>query len=117
MRLLMFILTLAWLVFGWFCYNAIHWKKPMEVPWHVADQLQIYTPELIEAKIANSLITLSRGTNLPAIEKAHYHFELAQGFWLKAFIQKSRVHQITFLNRSLYEIQAALRLYPQESDY
>jgi len=113
MRFLFTTLTIIWLVFGWICYRALQPEPPVPVPWHAAQALQSTTPERIENDIARDSLMLS-ADNMTTIERAKIHYFLAKSYWMKTYLQDTRIKQVACLELSLRECLAALKYFPED---
>ncbi len=120
MRFLQIMLSVIWLSFGWLCYSAVQWQKPMEPPWHAkqpieqifkdARKLGTSAEKLLDHDILQYKNRLAE-SDLDGAERADEHAILAQRYWIRAYLQKTYVRQVSYLQLSLNEMMYALVYY------
>jgi len=110
------MLTVVWLLFSWVCFNALRWQPPFSRPWHADEALSRSSPERIDLDIEELTQRLENPT-LANQERAWYCFQRAQRYWLKTYLQNSRLHQLTYLKLSLKDCFSALELVPDQPTY
>ncbi|MEW6236606.1 MAG: tetratricopeptide repeat protein [Candidatus Omnitrophota bacterium] len=116
MRFLFIMLTIVWLLFSWVCFSALRWQPPLPRPWHAEDALSRSDPARIDADIEEITQRLENPT-LAEQERAWYCFQRAQCYWLKTYLQNSRLSQLTYLKLSLKDCFSALELVPDHPSY
>lgn len=111
MRFLFIVLSTIWLMFGWVSFDAMRYRPPMPPPWNAANLLEKYTPSQIDNDIDLYTYVL-RDTSFSHEQMANLHYNLAQAYWLKTYLQPSRTEQNALLKAALSECFSALKYAP-----
>ena len=123
MRFLQFMLTVIWLSFGWLCFSALHWQKPMEPPWHAVPMLEKLNSEAQNRngnaeEYLNNIITKHKfyltQSDITGGERANTNYRLARNYWLLAYQQTSYVKQTAYLELAINELMLSLNYWSSQ---
>ncbi len=106
MRFLFTILAVIWVLFSWVCFNALRWQPPLPRPQRLEQVLHYIDLNELDTSIEKLSIKLESKKITPRL-RALYLFDRAKRYWLKTYIQNSRVAQQTYFKLALKDAHSA----------
>ncbi len=111
MRILIGILSTIWLLFGMVCYSALQPEPAAPPPWHAKQILRSVDLDRIDERIQQNIFILG-SQKMTKYQRAGYYFSLARQYWLKSYMQQTRLQQTTYLRLALQQCLHAVKYNP-----